>query len=202
MTKERGLGMASVETNDERQLLESVGAVLEGHFLLSSGKHSGVYIEKFRLVERPEVTVRLCERIVERYRAEGVQTVAGPTTAGAILAFEVGRQLGARAIVAERSADGGREFRRGFRIEPGERVLVVDDVLTTGGSVRSTVEAARALGAEVVGAVVLIDRSGGRGDAGAPYWAVIEVDEPAYDPEECPLCARGVPIVKPGSSLR
>ena len=183
-----------------RELLESAGAVLRGHFLLSSGLHSDTYVEKFELIQHPDVAVPLCAQIADRYRDASVRTVAGPTTGGAILAFEVARQLGARCVVAERSEDGGREFRRGFKIGRGERVLVVDDVLTTGGSVRQTVAAVEGLGGVVVGAGLLVDRSGGRADAGTSYWAALELDTPAYRPDECPQCAGGVPLTKRGTS--
>lgn len=185
---------------DAERTLRELGAVLEGHFLLSSGRHSPLYIEKFELIQRPEPTVRLLAELVAPYRSKGVETVAGPTTGGAILAFEAARQLGARAIFAERGEVDGREFRRGFAIRRGERVLVVDDVLTTGGSVRDTVEAVRSLGGEVVGAVVLIDRSGGRADAGAPYTAALRLRVPTFSPDECPECRAGSPLTKRGTT--
>ncbi|MEJ7652320.1 MAG: phosphoribosyltransferase family protein [Chloroflexia bacterium] len=125
--------------------------------------------------------------------------MAGPTTGGAILSFEFARQLDARSIFAEQSADGGREFGAAM-IEPGERVLVVDDVMTTGASVRHTVEAVRALGGEVVGAGLLVDRSGGRSDVGTPVRAALTLDIPAYEPDDCPVCAAGAPLTKRGTS--
>lgn len=185
---------------DAEALLRDAGAVLRGHFLLSSGLHSGTYVEKFALIQHPRATVPLCAGIADRYRDADVRTVAGPTTGGAILAFEVARQLGARCIVAERAEGGGREFRRGFRIEPGERVLVVDDVLTTGGSVRETVAAIERLGGVVVGAGLLVDRTGGRADAGTPYWSALTLDTPAWASDSCPLCAEGAPLTKRGTS--
>lgn len=185
---------------DAERLLEEVGAVLHGHFLLSSGLHSAIYVEKFQLVQRPAITVELCRGLVQHFLGDSVSTVAGPTTGGAILSFEFARQLDARSIFAEQSADGGREFRRGFMIEPGERVLVVDDVMTTGASVRHTVEAVRALGGEVVGAGLLVDRSGGRSDVGTPVRAALTLDIPAYEPDDCPECAAGAPLTKRGTS--
>ncbi len=186
--------------SEAERLLAEAGAVLHGHFLLSSGLHSPTYVEKFELIQHPRVTVPLCGQIAEHYGDAGAQTVAGPTTGGAILAFEVARQLGLRCIIAEQSVDGGREFRRGFRIEPGERVLVVDDVMTTGGSVRHTVSAVERLGGVVVGAGLLVDRSGGTAEAGTAYWAALTLDAAAYQPQECPQCAQGVPITKRGTS--
>jgi orotate phosphoribosyltransferase len=178
------------------------GAYLEGHFLLSSGKHSPFYLEKFQVLQWPQETERLCQSIVEGARALDVQTVAGPTTGGIILAHEVARQLGVRAVFAERTADGhGREFRRGFRLNPGERVLVVDDIMSTGGSVQETIDAVRASGAEVVGVGVLVDRSAGQARfEGLQLISLWDVSIPTYTPDECPQCAQGVPFVKPGTT--
>src|SRR5213080_413336 len=143
-------------------IFSRAGAYLEGHFLLSSGKHSPFYLEKFQVLQWPQETERLCQSIAESARGLGVQTVAGPTTGGIILAHEVARQLGARAIYAERrEARSGREFRRGFTLRRGERVLVVDDILTTGGSVLETIDAVREGGGAVIGVAVLVDRSDG-----------------------------------------
>src|ERR1700704_6168717 len=150
-------------------IFSRAGAYLEGHFLLSSGKHSPFYLEKFQVLQWPQETERLCQSIVESARSLGVQTVAGPTTGGIILAHEVARQLGVRAIYAERRANGtGREFRRGFALQPGERVAVVDDIMTTGGSVQETIDAVRSAGGEVIGVAVLVDRSGGEAHVNAP----------------------------------
>jgi len=183
-------------------IFSRAGAYLEGHFLLSSGKHSPFYLEKFQVLQWPQETERLCQSIAESARGLGVQTVAGPTTGGIILAHEVARQLGVRAVYAERSAGGrGREFRRGFRLNPGERVLVVDDIMSTGGSVQETIEAIRACGAEVVGVGVLVDRSAGRATfEGLPVISLWDVSIPAYAPEECPQCAQGLELVKPGTT--
>jgi orotate phosphoribosyltransferase len=183
-------------------IFSRAGAYLEGHFLLASGKHSPIYLEKFQVLQWPQETERLAASIVESARALAVQTVAGPTTGGIILAHEVARQLGVRAVYAERTADGrGREFRRGFRLNPGERVLVVDDIMSTGGSVRETIDAVRASGAEVVGVGVLVDRSAGQARFdGLPLIALWDVSIPVYTPGDCPQCAQGVPLVKPGTT--
>src|SRR5947208_16893008 len=134
-------------------IFSRAGAYLEGHFLLSSGKHSPFYLEKFQVLQWPQETERLCHSIAESSRGLGVQTVAGPTTGGIILAHEVARQLGVRAIYAERrEGASGREFRRGFALAPGERVLVVDDIMTTGGSLQESIDAVRAAGGTVEGA--------------------------------------------------
>jgi orotate phosphoribosyltransferase len=183
-------------------IFSRAGAYLEGHFLLSSGKHSPFYLEKFQVLQWPQETERLCASIAESARALGVQTVAGPTTGGIILAHEVARQLGVRAVYAERVADGpGREFRRGFQLQPGERVLVVDDIMSTGGSVQETIDAVRSCGAEVVGVGVLVDRSAGQATFdGLPVISLWDVSIPTYAPDACPQCARGVPLVKPGTT--
>ena len=183
-------------------IFSRAGAYLQGHFLLSSGKHSPFYLEKFQVLQWPQETERLCQSIAESARALGVQTVAGPTTGGIILAHEVARQLGVRAVYAERTGDGrGREFRRGFRLNPGERVLVVDDIMSTGGSVQETIDAVRANGAEVVGVGVVVDRSAGQARFdGLPLIALWDVAIPAYSPNECPQCAQGVELVKPGTT--
>ncbi len=144
-------------------MLRDAGALLDGHFQLASGKHSPVYAEKFRLLEQPSQTEALCRMIAEWAKPLRPQLVAGPTTGGIIISYEVARLLGVRGIFAEEANGGGRAFRRGFTISPGERTLVVDDVLTTGGSVREVLNAVRALGGEVAGVAVLIDRTGRQG---------------------------------------
>jgi orotate phosphoribosyltransferase len=182
-------------SQDVLELFRQTGAVLEGHFLLTSGRHSGTYLEKFRILEQPEPTQRLCRLIAERFRASDVQVVAGPTTGGIILSFEVARQLGVRGIFAE-SAERGRRFLRGFRIEPGERTLVVDDILTTGGSIRNVLEAVRQAGGQTVGVAVLADRTAGATDFGVPFFACTALKIESYEPSDCPLCREGVPLTK------
>jgi orotate phosphoribosyltransferase len=198
-------------------LFRRSGALREGHFLLKSGRHGDAYVEKFAVLSDPAATSELCGFWAARHRVEDgaarVDLVAGPTTGGVILAFETARQLGVRSIFAEevRAADGSthREFRRGFRIEPGERVLLVDDILTTGGSLLAMLPAVEAMGGEVVECAVLVDRSGGRPTLTSPATdriyslrALWQLDLPTYDagPEGCPLCAGGVPLHAPGST--
>jgi orotate phosphoribosyltransferase len=181
-------------TDDAEALLREAGAVLEGHFQLASGRHSGLYIEKFRLLERPPQTEALCRMIADWARGLSPDLVAGPTTGGIIVSYETARQLGLRSIFAERDEAGGRSFQRGFTIAPGERVLVVDDVLTTGGSIRDVLDAVRACGGEPVGVGVLIDRSGGQADFGVPLFGCLALDLPTWSVEECPLCRHGPPL--------
>jgi len=188
-------GQAKVES-----LFKKTGAVLGGHFLLTSGLHSPVYWEKFRILEHPEYTQELCSLIAGHFKSEGADVVAGPTTGGIILAFEVAKQLGLRCIFAEKEESGKRAFRRGFVLKPGERVLVVDDVLTTGKSVKEVLEAVAEKNACVVGIGVLVDRSEHDLKLGYPLFSCLRSVAPAYRPEECPLCKAGKPLVKPGSS--
>ncbi len=175
------------------ELLREAGALMEGHFQLASGKHSSLYVEKFRLLQHPRRTEALCRMIAEHFRGLGPQLVAGPTTGGIILSYEVARLLGLRGIFAEK-ADVGRAFQRGFEIGRGERTLIVDDVLTTGGSVREVVEAVRRAGGEPVGVGVLVDRSGGKSGFGLPFFACLTLELPTYEAGRCPLCAEGAAL--------
>jgi orotate phosphoribosyltransferase len=190
-------------TDDLLMRLTRVGAIKEGHFLLSSGRHSNRYIEKFDLLRRPRETEEVCRGFAARFAAAGIDVVAGPTTGGILLAFEVARQLGIAAAYAERRADDGpgREFRRGTTFSPGQRVLVVDDILTTGGSVRETLAALAELPVEVVAVAVLVDRSGGGVTFGeVPLFALATIVVETWEPADCPLCAKGIPITKPGTT--
>lgn len=174
--------------------LEQAGAFLEGHFQLASGRHSDRYLEKFNLLQWPPQTEVVCRKMADAMRETAPATVAGPTTGGVVLAYEVARQLAVRGIIAERDEGGGRSFQRDYRLTPGERVLVVDDVLTSGGSVRETIEAVRKAGGQPVGVAVMVDRSGGKADFGLPFFAATEVEMATFDPSECPLCEKGVPL--------
>jgi orotate phosphoribosyltransferase len=194
-----------VGVNVDSELLDALRtshALKEGHFLLSSGRHSDRYIEKFDLLRRPAETSRVCEMIADRFRDRAIDVVVGPTTGGVVLAFEVARQLGVQAAFAERSESGnqGREFRRGTTFAPGARVLVVDDILTTGGSLRETLGALGAHPVDVVAVAVLVDRSGGDVEVGVPLVALATIEVQSWDVAECPLCARSVPLTKPGTT--
>lgn len=206
------------------ELFRASGALREGHFQLKSGRHGDAYVEKFAVLADPAATTELVSFWVAQVRGaaggddtEGsrppVDLVAGPTTGGIILAFETARQLGTLGIFAEEvhDADGGtrREFRRGFSILPGERVLLVDDILTTGGSLLAMIPAVEALGGEIVECVVMVDRSGGRETLTSPTTgrtyplrALWQLELPTYEPGEatCPRCAAGDPLKVPGSS--
>jgi len=186
-------------TEDVVEIFARAGAVLHGHFLLTSGLHSPVYWEKFQVLQYPQYTGQLCGMIADRFRESGVRSVAGPTTGGIILAHEVARQLGVRAIYAEKEGQE-RTFRRGFRIDPGEPILVVDDILTTGGSVREVIGAVEKRGGRVIGVAVLVDRTTKPIDFGVPVFSCLRSETITYPPAQCPLCAEGFPLVKPGSS--
>jgi orotate phosphoribosyltransferase len=188
---------------DARRAFESAGAFLRGHFVYTSGRHGGDYLEKFRILEDPEATTELAGVIAERFRTMKPELVAGPTTGGIILAYEVARQLGVDAVYVERGEPGGRVLRRGFEILAGTRVLVVDDVVTTGGSVIETQACIANAGGAVIGIGVLADRTAGRIATDVPFYACLTVDFPSYTPDACPLCASGVPVAAPrGSKIK
>ncbi len=189
----------SAENVNAEELAARCGMVQEGHFRLTSGLHSPVYWEKFRVLENPKYTVALAGLIADNFRDRDVSVVAGPTTGGIILAFEVARQLGVRAVYAEKSGQG-RAFRRGMQLAAADRVLVVDDVLTTGKSLREVLDALVPTGAELAGIGVLVDRSETGVDYGAPLFRCIRARPVTYAPDACPLCRAGVPLQKPGSS--
>ena len=189
-------------SKEVEEIFEKSGAVLKGHFLLTSGLHSPIYWEKFRVLQYPKYTEQLCRMIADHFRDKKVQVVAGPTTGGVILAYEVARQLDARSIFAEREGKTDRAFKRGFRIEPGERVLIVDDVVTTGGSIRQVINAVNKAGGKIVGIGILVDRSEKKIDFGYPVFNCFRSKTVTYKPEGCPHCAKKVPLVKPGSSQK
>ena len=189
-------------TDSVEAIFKKSGAVLKGHFLLTSGLHSPVYWEKAQVPQYPEYTEKLCGMIADHFREQRIQVVAGPTTTGIVLAYEVARQLGVRGIFAEKEGNAGRTFRRGFCISPGERVLVVDDILTTGGSIREVMEAVKKLEGTILGVGVLVDRSSQKIDFDVSFFCCHRAETITYIPEECPLCADGIPLIKPGSSQK
>jgi orotate phosphoribosyltransferase len=179
-------------------LFQQAGALLTGHFKLSSGLHSGEYLEKFRLAENPELFDPMCQELARRFDDAGAEIVLGPTTAGIILAYNVARYLGVEARYAERE-NGKMTLRRNQRLEPGTRVLVVDDILTTGGAVKECLQVVEEFGATLVGVGVLGDRSGGEVDLGTRLEALLRVSVRAFPPENCPLCESGIPLYQPGT---
>jgi len=179
------------------QIFKDAGAILEGHFLLTSGLHSPVYWEKFRILQYPHYTEKLCRLIAEHFKKDEVQVVAGPTTGGIIIAFEVARQLGVKSIFAEKEGDT-RVFRRGFSIDPGNRVLIVDDILTTGSSITEVMDAVKKLGGIMIGIGVLVDRAEQKKEFGVPLFSCLRAVTVTYPPAECTLCAAGIPLTRPG----
>ncbi|HEX5039143.1 MAG TPA: orotate phosphoribosyltransferase [Candidatus Limnocylindria bacterium] len=197
MSTDASLAEATVES-----LFADAGALLDGHFLLKSGRHAGRYLEKFLVLQHPRYGVEICRRFAEILAPYRPTLVIGPTTGGVLLSFETARQLGGevRAAFAEPAPDGGRALRRGWEIRPDERVVIVDDILTTGMSLVETVEAVRSAGAEPVAAAVIVDRSTAPVDLGFPLHALGTLEIPSWDAEACELCAAGIPLRKPGSS--
>jgi orotate phosphoribosyltransferase len=197
---------------DFESILKQYGVLKEGHFKLTSGLHSGQYFEKFRILEHPELVTQFAQAIVDFYCRDGITLVCGPTTGGVIIAFEVARQLKTRCVVAEKAEPSGRKVGRGFQIGPKDRILVVDDVLTTGGSVNDTLAALKPFGATIAGIAVFIDRSAG-GESAADtehltpntlfpirHFAVYQKPVQNYPPDNCPLCRAGIPLIVPGST--
>lgn len=180
------------------KILQETEALLEGHFLLTSGKHSDRYIQCAQVLQYPEHTETLCRAMAEPFQNQGITTVVGPAMGGILLAYEVARQLGAKAIFTERE-NGKMTLRRNFSVSLGEKVLVVEDVVTTGGSVKEVITLLQELGADVVGATCLVQRSLIPVDVGVTLSPLLSLDVVAYEPDQCPLCKEGTPAIKPGS---
>ena len=183
---------------DVLPLFRESGALLEGHFRLSSGLHSGGYLQCALVLQHPAHAETLGRALGDELRALGPTVVLSPALGGLIIGHEVGRSLGVRAIFAERQ-DGTLTLRRGFSLAPADRVVVIEDVVTTGGSTKETIAVAEAAGATVVGAGAIIDRSGGTSALGVPFRALATLSLPTYQPEHCPMCQAGAPVTKPGS---
>ncbi len=186
-------------TRDELlDLFRRSGALLEGHFRLTSGLHSSGYLQCALVLQHPAHAEALGRAIADRTRSFRPTAVLSPALGGVVIGHEVGRALGVRALFAERQ-DGELTLRRGFVIAENDRVLVVEDVLTTGGSTRETMQVARASGGQVVGAASIVNRSGGLAAFDVPFASLLDIDLPTYEPDKCPLCAKGLPVMKPGS---
>ena len=187
-------------SEDVLAIFKQAGALLEGHFILSSGRRSPVFLQKALVFSRPDLSEKLCKALAEKLTASfgKIDVVAGPAVGGIIPGYELARHLGARAIFAER-VDGQLQFRRGFSIAAGERVLIAEDIVTTGLSFRETVEALAKLPGEVVGGVCIIDRSGGRADVGCKLISLAQVNFPDYSPDDLPPELQKLEAIKPGS---
>jgi len=180
------------------QLFKESGALLNGHFKLTSGRHSDVYYEKFTLLKNPTLCTKICKEMADRFAGKGVETVVGPTTGGIIIAYDVARYLGIESIYAE-AGERGRVFKRGFSLEPGRKIVIVDDILTTGRSLREVIDLVRQYEAEIVSLAVLLNRSGGEVTFDYPLESLATVSADTWAPEDCPLCADGVEITQRGS---
>jgi orotate phosphoribosyltransferase len=176
----------------------ATGALLEGHFQLSSGLHSTVYLQCALVLQFPERAEAFGRAIAEKFQGQGIQLIASPAIGGIVIGHEVARALGARFVWTERDA-GQMTLRRGFTIAPGEKTLIVEDVITTGGSTRETIDAVRKAGADVVGAASIIDRSGGSADVGVPLASLASLRVLSVETSACDACKLGEPVVKPGS---
>ena len=191
--------MSDAMTEKEvEDLLIETSAIMEGHFLLTSGLHSPRYVEKFNVLQKPVYTEKLCRAMAEKFKDANIETVVGPVTGGILLAHETGKALGTRAIFTERE-NGKMTFRRGFTLHEGERVLIVEDIVTTGGSIREVIDVVKEHGGIPVAVSMLVDRSGGKATFGdVPSTALLHMDVQTYKPGECPLCKAGIPMTKRG----
>ena len=191
--------MSDAMTEKEvEDLLIETSAIMEGHFLLTSGLHSPRYVEKFNVLQKPVYTEKLCRAMAEKFKDANIETVVGPVTGGILLAHETGKALGTRAIFTERE-NGKMTFRRGFTLHEGERVLIVEDIVTTGGSIREVIDVVKEHGGIPVAVSMLVDRSGGKATFGdVPSTALLHRDVKTYQPDECPLCKQGIPMTKRG----
>lgn len=199
---ECGCGCGDEKGLTQSQVLEifkETGALLEGHFLLTSGKHSGQYMQCAQVLQYPRIAAILGKELAAKFEDLEIDTVIGPAMGGILVAHEVGISLEIRVIFTERQ-NGEMTLRRGFQLTPGEKVLVVEDVITTGGSVKEVINIVREAGAIPVGVGVLVDRSSGTADFGElPLHSLVQMDIEAFEPDACPLCAQGIPWEKPGS---
>ncbi|MDA8098780.1 MAG: orotate phosphoribosyltransferase [Nitrospiraceae bacterium] len=186
-------------TQDEvLDIYRKTGALLTGHFLLSSGLHSEQYLQSALVLQQPDTATKLCAELAKHFLDQRIDVVIAPALGGVFVSHETARALHVRAIFAER-VNGVLTLRRGFAIAPGERVLVVEDVITTGKSTRETIEVVRQAGGDVIAAASLVDRSGGKADIGVPYRSLVTLTVPTYEAAACPLCKSGSTPVKPGS---
>ncbi|RDI95309.1 orotate phosphoribosyltransferase [Meiothermus sp. QL-1] len=179
---------------DVLELYRKTGALLEGHFLLRSGRHSPRFLQSTTLLQHPLYAEAVGQALAGLFEELSVDFVVGPAMGGVVLAFVTAKALGARALFAEKDGMGGMRVREGLTIHPGERFLAVEDVVTTGASVQQAIRAAEAKGARCVAVGAIVDRSGGRAEFGVPFRALLELDFPTYAPASCPLCQRGIPL--------
>jgi orotate phosphoribosyltransferase len=178
------------------EILKETGALLEGHFLLSSGLHSNRYAQNAKLLQYPDKAAQVLSVVAEKVKDLDIDVLVGPAMGGIIVAYELGRQLGKRAIFTERE-NNVMTLRRGFEIHKGEKVLITEDVVTTGKSSFESVKVIEEMGGEVIGIACIVDRS--VKEIGLPVYSAMRLDIQTYEPDDCPLCRQGIPLVKPGS---
>lgn len=188
-------------SNEILDILKTSNALLEGHFILTSGLHSPQYVEKFRLLENPRYTEQLCKQMAQLFKDKNVSIVIGPMTGGIILSYEIGKQLGTNAIFTER-IEGKMTLRRGFTLSADDRVLIVEDIITTGGSIDEVIEVVEKNGAKIIGITCILDRSNGKAQFKYPFKPLMKMDVVTYKPDECPLCKKGVAAYKPGATSK
>ncbi len=179
------------------QIFRETGALLEGHFRYASGRHGSQFLQASRVLQHPARTEALCKSMAERYREDEIQLVVGPATGGIILAYETARHLNCRAVFTEKDGGGGFALKRGFALRKGTKVLVVEDIITTGRSVLKTIEHLRGRGADIAGIAVLIDRSAGKAQFVQRFEPLASMNMQSWDPENCDLCEKGRPLVEP-----
>jgi orotate phosphoribosyltransferase len=200
-TTENTLSPIALDAELLEQQLRQEDALLRGHFRLSSGLHSDTYVQCARFLRRPDLAAPAAAALAGQIQAAGLQadTVVGPAMGGVVIGYELARQLGVPGIFTERDADGQMTLRRGFTVTPGERIVIAEDVVTTGKSTLEVAHLLRELGAEVISVASLIDRTGGKSGLDFPHFALLTVQAATFAPGSCPLCAAGVPVLKPGS---
>lgn len=182
------------------EILKEAGVLLEGHFRLTSGRHSNRYLQCAKIFRNTKYSEELCAALAEQFEGQGIGVVIGPAMGAVQMAYEVSRHLHCENFFAERDEEGKMTLRRGFAVAPGMKVLLVEDVVTTGGSVKEVLELVKAAGAEVVGVGSIVNRTNGSVDFGVPFKSVIKVEVESWEPDDCPLCKEGkLPVVKPGS---
>lgn len=187
-----------MHTEEALEIFRRTGVMQEGHFRLTSGRHSNRYMQCARLFEYPAESAQISAAIAAFFKQDKIDFVIGPALGGVIMAYEVARALGVRNIFAERE-NGAMTLRRGFSVQSGDRALVVEDVVTTGGSVKEVIDLMQAKGVEIVGVGAVLDRSNGSVQFGVPFKPLVTMEVLSWTAEECPLCQQGLPVVKPGS---
>lgn len=180
-------------------IFKETGVLKEGHFILTSGRHSSQYMQMAQVLQYPDLTEKLCKDLAESFKDEAIDVIVSPAVGGILVGYEISRALGVKNIFCERE-NGEMTLRRGFEIKPGERILVVEDVVTTGGSVKEVISVVKKAGGQVAGVGVLVDRSNGKIDFGYPFRSLLSLEIQSYEKDDCPLCKEGkIPAIKPGS---